>query len=77
VLCVRQLAPVPHAHGSASMAVVGGRIHLIIRATLPARLNEEFIHPSRNVSVGTDPVDDPATNNWSPRDALPPLARGR
>ncbi len=67
----RALAPVPQARGSASAAVVNGKIHLMGGATLPPGIKDEFIHPSRNVSVGTHEVYDPATNSWSTRAALP------
>lgn len=67
----KALAPVPQARGSANALTVNGRIHLIGGATLPAGLKDAFIHPSRNVSVSTHDVYDPAANSWSKRAAMP------
>ena len=66
----RALPPLPHARGSANAAVVNGRIHVIGGATLPAGITGDF-HPSRNVSVGTHDVFDPAAGTWSRRTDLP------
>lgn len=67
----RALAPVPQARGAANAAVLGGKIHLVGGATLPEGFKEPNFHPSRNVSVGTHEVYEPATNTWSTRAALP------
>jgi N-acetylneuraminic acid mutarotase len=67
----KALAPVPAARGSANALVVDGRIHLIGGATLPTGTKEEWLHPSRNVSVGTHLVYDPAANAWSKRADMP------
>lgn len=67
----KALAPVPQARGSANALVVNGRIHLIGGATLPAGIKGEYIHPSRNIAVGTHEVYDPATNTWSKRADMP------
>lgn len=67
----RALAPVPQARGAANAAVVNGKIHLIGGATLPPELKDPNFHPSRNVSVATHEVYDPASNSWSRRADLP------
>lgn len=67
----KALAPLPAARGSANALVVNGRIHVIGGATLPAGVKEEWLHPSRNVSVGTHEVYDPAANAWSKRADMP------
>ena len=61
----------PQARGAANAAVLGGKIHLVGGATLPEGFKEPNFHPSRNVSVGTHEVYEPATNTWSTRAALP------
>ena len=63
----RALPPLPTPRGSANALVVNGRIHVIGGATLPAGLGEGYVHPSRNVSVGTHEVLDPAAGTWSAR----------
>lgn len=67
----RALAPVPEPRGSANAVAVNGLIHLIGGARLPAGVKGDYIHPSRNVSVGTHEVYDPATNTWSKRADMP------
>ena len=67
----KPLAPVPQARGSISAVTVNGRVHLIGGATLPSGAKEEWLHPSRNVSVGTHDVYDPAANTYSKRADLP------
>lgn len=67
----KALAPVPQARGSANALTVNGKIHLIGGATLPPGLKGDYIHPSRNVSVSTHDVYDPATNTWSKRAPMP------
>ena len=68
----RALAPLPSARGSANALTVNGRIHLIGGATLPPVPGKpEWLHPSRNVSIGTHDVYDPASNTWSNRADMP------
>lgn len=67
----KPLAALPSARGSANALNVGGKIHLVGGATLPANNKEPWLHPSRNVSVGTHEVYDPATNSWSKRADMP------
>lgn len=63
----RALPPLPTPRGSANALVVNGRIHVIGGAALPKGLGEGYVHPNRNVSVGTHEVFDPATGTWSRR----------
>jgi N-acetylneuraminic acid mutarotase len=67
----RALAPLPGARGSASAVHVNGRIHVIGGATLPAGLKEEWVHPSRNIAVGTHEVYDLASNSWTKATDMP------
>jgi N-acetylneuraminic acid mutarotase len=67
----RALAPVPQARGAANAAAVNGKIHLIGGATLLPQIKDASFHPSRNVSVGTHEVYDPASNTWSRLEDLP------
>ena len=67
----RELAPAPTARGSANAVVIAGKIHVIGGATLPADLKEDWIHPARNLAIGTHEVFDPATNAWSKRADMP------
>lgn len=63
----RALPPLPTPRGSANALVVNGRIHVVGGAALPKGLGEGYVHPNRNVSVGTHEVFDPATGTWSRR----------
>lgn len=67
----KALAALPSARGSANALAVNGRVHLIGGAALPAGTKEEWLHPSRNVSVGTHEVYDPASNSWAKRADMP------
>ena len=66
----RSLPPLPTARGSATAVVLKGNVHVIGGANLPKGLTDEYIHPSRNVSVGTHEVFDPASGSWSKRAEL-------
>lgn len=50
---------------------MNGRIHVIGGATLPAGLKEEWVHPSRNIAVGTHEVYDLASNTWTKAADMP------
>lgn len=63
----RALQAMPTPRGSANAVVVNGRIHVIGGAALPKNLGDGYVHPNRNVSVGTHEVFDPATNTWTRR----------
>jgi len=67
----RELAAAPTARGSANAAVVNGKIHVIGGATLPPGIKDDWIHPARNIAIGTHEVFDPATNTWSKRADMP------
>jgi N-acetylneuraminic acid mutarotase len=67
----RSLAPLPVARGSANAIHVNGRIHVIGGATLHAGLKEEWVHPSRNVAVGTHEVYDLTSNTWTKAADMP------
>lgn len=67
----KALPALPQARGSASAAVVNGRIHVVGGATLPAGVPSGYFHPSLNVSVGTHDVYDIATGSWSRKADLP------
>lgn len=67
----RQLAAAPTPRGSANAVVINGKIHVIGGATLPAGLKDAWIHPSRNVAVGTHEAFDPETNSWEKRADMP------
>jgi N-acetylneuraminic acid mutarotase len=67
----RALAPLPVARGSANAMHVNGRIHVIGGATLPAGLKEEWVHPSRNIAVGTHEIYDLTSNSWTKATDMP------
>jgi N-acetylneuraminic acid mutarotase len=67
----RALAPLPVARGSANAIHVNGRIYVIGGATLPAGLKEEWVHPSRNIAVGTPEVYDLTSNTWTKAAEMP------
>jgi hypothetical protein len=61
----KALPPLPVARGSANALHVNGRIHVVGGATLPPGTQEEWVHPSRIVAVGTHDVYDLASNTWT------------
>ena len=63
----RALPPLPAPRGAATAVTLNGRIHVIGGATLPPGLTDAYVHPARNVSVGTHEVFDPTTGAWSRR----------
>lgn len=65
------LAPLPVARGSANAIYMNGRIHVIGGATLPAGLKEDWIHPARNIAVGTHDVYDLKNNSWTKAADMP------
>lgn len=65
------LAPLPVARGSANAIYMNGHIHVIGGATLPVGLKEEWIHPSRNIAVGTHEIYDLSNNNWTKAADMP------
>ncbi len=67
----KPLPPLPQARGSASAAVVNGRVHVIGGATLPGGVPAGNFHPSLNVSVATHDVYDIAAGSWSRKADLP------
>ena len=67
----RALAPLPGSRGSANAVHVNGRIHVIGGATLPARLKKDWVHPSRNIAVGTHEVYDLTSNTRTKAAAMP------
>lgn len=67
----RALAAAPTSRGSSNAVTVNGKIHVIGGAALPPGLKEDWIHPSRNISLGTHEVYDPATNLWAKRADMP------
>jgi hypothetical protein len=67
----RALAPLPSARGSANAIHVNGRIHVIGGATIPTGLKEEWVHPSRNIAVGTHDVYDLTSKTWTKAADMP------
>lgn len=67
----RELAAAPTVRGSANAVAVDGKIHVIGGAALPPGIKDDWIHPSRNISIGTHEVFDPAKNAWDKRADMP------
>jgi N-acetylneuraminic acid mutarotase len=67
----KAFAPLPVARGSANALHVNGRIHVIGGATLPPETQEEWVHPSRIIAVGTHDVYDLASNTWTKAASMP------
>jgi hypothetical protein len=60
-----------NAHGSANAVHVNGYIRLIGGAGVPAKLKESWVHPSRNIALGTHEVYDLTSNAWTKAADLP------
>lgn len=68
----KALAPLPSKRGSASAAVINGKIHVIGGAGVHPESKEVSIHPARpHRAVSTNDVYDPATNTWESRSPMP------